>query len=177
MLGPGGIGGLLAALLSRAGHQVTCIAGEETADTLRRGGIRVRSGRFGDFTTAVEADTALREPVDLCLVTVKQTALDAALDRVPPRLLADGLVLPLLNGVERSRRPGRRRRERAVRACRSSRSYGRGDRTGVGRPGVGSSGAGTGVSRWGGRRSGRRGARCAGPLPWWLRAAPGRPWC
>ena len=100
VLGPGGIGGLLAALLSRAGHQVTCIAGEETADTLRRGGIRVRSGRFGDFTTAVEADTALREPVDLCLVTVKQTALDAALDRVPPRLLADGLLLPLLNGVE-----------------------------------------------------------------------------
>jgi 2-dehydropantoate 2-reductase len=100
VLGPGGVGGLLAALLSRAGHRVICIAGEETAHILRRDGIRVHSAQFGDFTAAVEADTALREPVDLCLVTVKHTALDAALDRVPPHLLADGLVLPLLNGIE-----------------------------------------------------------------------------
>ncbi|MEU1445123.1 S1 family peptidase, partial [Streptomyces mirabilis] len=31
--------------------------------------IRVRSGRFGDFTAAVEADTELCEPVDACLIT------------------------------------------------------------------------------------------------------------
>ncbi|GGV36632.1 ketopantoate reductase family protein [Streptomyces spectabilis] len=100
VLGPGGIGGLLAALLSRAGHRVICVAAEETARTLRRDGIRVHSAQFGDFTAAVEADMLLREPVDLCLVTVKQTALDAALDRVPPHLLDEGYVLPLLNGVE-----------------------------------------------------------------------------
>ncbi|GAU67004.1 putative ketopantoate reductase [Streptomyces sp. NBRC 110611] len=100
VLGPGGIGGLLAALLSRAGHRVICLAGEETVRTLRRSGLRIRSGRYGAFTADVEADTALREPVDLCLVTVKHTALDAALDRVSPQALGDGLVLPLLNGVE-----------------------------------------------------------------------------
>ncbi|RFU36483.1 2-dehydropantoate 2-reductase [Actinomadura logoneensis] len=100
VLGPGGVGGLLAALLSRAGHRVVCIAGEETADTLRRHGIRVRSGQFGDFTVKVEADTELREPVDLCLVTVKHTALDPALDRVPAEHVAAGLVVPLLNGFE-----------------------------------------------------------------------------
>ncbi|MER6976275.1 ketopantoate reductase family protein [Streptomyces carpinensis] len=100
VLGPGGIGGLLAALLSRSGHRVICIAGKETARTLRHSGIHVRSRQFGDFTAAVEADTVLRESVDLCLVTVKQTTLDAALDRIPPHLLDDGLVLPLLNGIE-----------------------------------------------------------------------------
>lgn len=101
VLGPGGVGGLLAALLSRAGHRVICLAGETTVRALNEGGIRVRSGRFGDFTAAVEADTALREPVDLCVVAVKHTALDAALDRVPPAVLgADSLVLPLLNGIE-----------------------------------------------------------------------------
>ncbi len=100
VLGPGGTGGLLAALLSRAGHNVVCLAGEETADTLRTAGIRVRSERFGDFTARVEADTALREPVDVCMVAVKHTSLDAALDRVPPAVLGDGLVVPLLNGVE-----------------------------------------------------------------------------
>ncbi|MFE1781206.1 ketopantoate reductase family protein [Streptomyces sp. NPDC059506] len=100
VLGPGGIGGLLAALLSRAGHRVICIAGEETADVLRRKGVHLDSGRHGSFTAEVEADTALREPVGLCLVAVKHTSLDAALDRVPPRHVEDGLLVPLLNGVE-----------------------------------------------------------------------------
>jgi 2-dehydropantoate 2-reductase len=100
VLGPGGIGGLLAALLSRAGHRVICLAGDETAKALREHGIRVRSPQFGEFSTTVEADTELREPVDLCLVSVKQTSLESALDRVPPAALGDGLVVPLLNGVE-----------------------------------------------------------------------------
>ncbi|MFI9047776.1 ketopantoate reductase family protein [Streptomyces sp. NPDC053427] len=100
VLGPGGVGGLLAALLSRAGHRVICLAGEETAHALRHDGVQVRSRQYGAFTAEVEADTALRERVDLCLVTVKHTALDAALERVPPHHLGDGLVLPLLNGVE-----------------------------------------------------------------------------
>ncbi|MEU5098798.1 2-dehydropantoate 2-reductase [Streptomyces sp. NPDC020996] len=100
VLGPGGIGGLLAGLLARAGHRVICLAGEDTADTLRTSGIQVRSGLYGDFTARVEADTVLRTPVDACLVAVKHTALDAALDRVPPGTLGDGLLVPFLNGVE-----------------------------------------------------------------------------
>ncbi|MGW0334821.1 ketopantoate reductase family protein [Streptomyces sp. NPDC003011] len=100
VLGPGGTGGLIAALLARAGHRVICVAGEGTADTLRTAGIRLRSTRFGDVTARVEADTVLREPVDACLVAVKHTSLDAALDRVPPASVGDGLLVPLLNGVE-----------------------------------------------------------------------------
>ncbi|SMQ15990.1 2-dehydropantoate 2-reductase [Streptomyces sp. Ag82_O1-12] len=100
VLGPGGVGGLLAALLSRAGHRVICLSGEKTAEALRTDGIRVRSARFGDFTARIEADTELREPVDACLVTVKHTALDTALARVPAPVLSDGLVVPFLNGVE-----------------------------------------------------------------------------
>jgi 2-dehydropantoate 2-reductase len=100
VLGPGGVGGLLAALIARAGHRVICLAGDETARALRTDGIRVRSGRFGDFTAAVEADTELREPVDACLISVKHTALDAALERVRPEVLGDGLLVPFLNGVE-----------------------------------------------------------------------------
>ncbi|WP_225830761.1 ketopantoate reductase family protein [Streptomyces sp. NK08204] len=100
VLGPGGTGGLLAALLSRSGHRVICLAREGTADTLRKSGIHVRSGQFGDFTAPVEADTELREPVDACVIAVKHTALDAALTRVPPAVLGDALVVPLLNGVE-----------------------------------------------------------------------------
>lgn len=100
ILGPGGIGGLLAALLSRSGHRVICLAREGTAEVLRQDGIQVRSGQFGDFHAGVEADTELREPVGACLITVKHTTLDAALTRVPPAVLGDALVVPLLNGVE-----------------------------------------------------------------------------
>lgn len=101
VLGPGGVGGLLAARLARAGHRVICLAGEETARTLREQGIHVRSDRYGAFTARVEADTELRERADVVIVAVKQMALDAALERVPATALdEDALVVPLLNGVE-----------------------------------------------------------------------------
>ncbi|MFI6866642.1 ketopantoate reductase family protein [Nocardia sp. NPDC050406] len=100
VLGPGGVGGLVAALVARAGHRVICLAREETARTLRTEGIRVRSGQFGEFTARVEADTVLREPVDACVVAVKQTGLAESLERVPVAVLGDGLLVPLLNGVE-----------------------------------------------------------------------------
>ncbi|MFI9804920.1 ketopantoate reductase family protein [Streptomyces sp. NPDC052301] len=100
ILGPGGTGGLLAALLSRSGHRVICLAREGTAETLRRTGITVRSAQFGEFTAPVEAETELREPVDACLIAVKHTALDAALNRIPPAATGDALLVPLLNGVD-----------------------------------------------------------------------------
>ncbi|MET7472825.1 2-dehydropantoate 2-reductase [Streptomyces sp. NPDC005648] len=115
VLGPGGVGGLLAGLLARAGHRVICLASDETAHTLRTAGLRVRTRdfsaadlggadgggeAFSEFTVAVEADGVLREPVDFCLVAVKETGLDGALDRVPPAALGDALLVPFLNGVE-----------------------------------------------------------------------------
>ncbi|MBF6328288.1 ketopantoate reductase family protein [Nocardia transvalensis] len=100
VLGPGGVGGLVGALLARAGHRVIFLGGPDTAQALREHGVRVRSGTFGDFAVQVEADTELREPVDACLVTVKQHALGTALDRVPAAALGDGLIVPLLNGIE-----------------------------------------------------------------------------
>ncbi|MFM9589688.1 ketopantoate reductase family protein [Streptomyces scabiei] len=101
VLGPGGVGGLLAALLARAGNRVICLAGEATAQVLERDGIEVRSARFGEFTARVETAPRLAEPVDAALVAVKHTTLAAALDRLPAETLGPGtLVVPFLNGVE-----------------------------------------------------------------------------
>lgn len=100
VLGPGGVGGLLAGLLARAGDHVTCIASPQTAAVLAERGLRVRSERFGSFSVPVTAGQSLAKPVDVCLVTVKATALDRALHRVPASALGDALVVPLLNGVE-----------------------------------------------------------------------------
>lgn len=44
--------------------------------------------------------SALAEPVDVCLVTVKTTQLETALQRVPADVLGGALVVALLNGVE-----------------------------------------------------------------------------
>jgi 2-dehydropantoate 2-reductase len=100
VLGVGGVGGLVAALLSRAGDEVTCLARESTVATLREHGLRLTSEQFGTFSTQLYAATRLTQPVDACVVAVKAPDLDDALERLPPPLLGNALLVPLLNGFE-----------------------------------------------------------------------------
>jgi len=100
VLGPGGVGGLLAGLLSRAGDVVTVLARDATAVSLRADGVTVRSDQFGHFTAPVAATSALEEPVDACFVTVKATQLESALDRLPVKTMTGALLVPFLNGVD-----------------------------------------------------------------------------
>jgi 2-dehydropantoate 2-reductase len=100
VLGPGGVGGLVAALLARRGDQVTCLAPPATAAHLAANGLELRSPTLGDARVAVEAATRLDHPVDVCFVTVKATQLAEAVEAVPAETLGDGLVVPFLNGVD-----------------------------------------------------------------------------
>jgi 2-dehydropantoate 2-reductase len=100
VLGPGGVGGLLATLLARRGHAVTCLARPDTAAHIDRHGLRLTSDRFGELTAAVRAAVALDFPVDVCLITPKATQLDAALERVAPEAVGTAVLVPLLNGIE-----------------------------------------------------------------------------
>ena len=100
VLGPGGVGGLLAALLARDGSAVTCLARPGTAQHLDRHGLMLTSARYGEVRAAVRGVERLDEPIDVLLVTPKATHLDDALDRVPSEVLGDAVVVPLLNGVE-----------------------------------------------------------------------------
>ena len=70
VLGPGGIGGLLAALLARRGDRVTCLAPPATAAHLAEYGLELHSPTLGDAKVAVEASTRLDHPVDVVFVTV-----------------------------------------------------------------------------------------------------------
>ncbi len=105
IVGPGGVGGLLAGLLARRGHEVTVVAHEATATRIATEGLRVDSPVFGDLTTQVNAVSTLeRSPGSnaghIVLVTPKATTLDSALDRIASEVTVDALVLPLLNGFE-----------------------------------------------------------------------------
>ncbi|MDQ7903984.1 2-dehydropantoate 2-reductase [Phytohabitans sp. ZYX-F-186] len=100
VVGPGGVGGLVGAVLTRAGHPVVYVARPRTAAALTAGGLHVASAQYGDFHVPATAVPRLAAPVDLCVVATKATALDAALDGVPAEALGAGLVLPLLNGVD-----------------------------------------------------------------------------
>jgi 2-dehydropantoate 2-reductase len=97
ILGPGGVGGLLAALLSRAGQDVTVVARPETAEVIERRGISVDSVRFGEFTARPRARAELQAPVTFLLIATKATTLRDALERVTGE---PQLVIPLLNGLD-----------------------------------------------------------------------------
>lgn len=100
VLGPGGVGGLLGALLARGGNSVQVLAGESTSRAIAQHGLRLESRRFGDFQVSVRTATRLEPPVDACLITVKSNHLREAIKRVPADALGRGLIIPFLNGVE-----------------------------------------------------------------------------
>ncbi len=100
MLGPGGVGGLLAALLARAGNSVTVLAGGASAEAIAQRGIRVESRVFGDFEVKVQTAARLETEVDACLVTVKATQLETALERMPAELIGHAPVIPFQNGLD-----------------------------------------------------------------------------
>ena len=97
ILGPGGIGGLLAAALARAGHPVTLIVRPGTAAGFPRR-IQLQSDLLGEVEAEVEVVERLAEPVDVLWVAVKAGQLETALDQAPAELV--GAVVPLLNGVD-----------------------------------------------------------------------------
>ena len=100
VLGPGGVGGLLAALLAREGSSVLVLAGDDTAQAIGRKGLRLESQRFGSFQVSVRTAARLSEHVDACLIAVKATQLKDALDRVPASAIGPALVIPFLNGLD-----------------------------------------------------------------------------
>jgi 2-dehydropantoate 2-reductase len=97
VLGPGGVGGFMAAALVRAGHRVTVVAREGTAAALARDGIAMESARLGDMRARPEAVTELDRPVDALVVAVKATGLADAVERIRAE---PHLVVPMLNGLD-----------------------------------------------------------------------------
>ncbi len=105
MLGPGGVGGLVAGALARAGTPVVVVARDSTMAAISARGVRVNSVLLGDFVAQPLAvtrldepvDALIDEPVDVLIVATKAAGLSEALERVT---VTPKLVLPLLNGLD-----------------------------------------------------------------------------
>jgi 2-dehydropantoate 2-reductase len=97
VLGPGGVGGLLAAVLDRAGTDVVVVAREPTAAAIAASGLRLSSVTFGEFTAHPRAVDRLQDPVDVLIVATKASGMAPALERIASE---PKLVLPLLNGLD-----------------------------------------------------------------------------
>ena len=99
VLGAGGIGLLVAGALARAEHRVTLLMRPETR--AKYGGrVRVESEVLGDFEARVPAETELPGGVDALYIATKAYQLRSALAAAPSARLGQGVVLPLLNGID-----------------------------------------------------------------------------
>jgi 2-dehydropantoate 2-reductase len=100
IVGAGGVGGLIAGLLARAGDEVAVVAREKTRDALRERGIRVDSP-LGVFAARVEVGSPQElAPVDAVLIAVKTWQVTAVAQALGPMLRPDTLVATLQNGVD-----------------------------------------------------------------------------
>lgn len=101
VVGAGGVGGLLAGLLSRAGTDVALVARGAQLEALRRDGLSVESP-LGNFHVRIpaEADPAAIGPADAVIVAVKAWQVAAVAPSLAPLVARGGVAVPMQNGVE-----------------------------------------------------------------------------
>jgi 2-dehydropantoate 2-reductase len=99
VLGAGGVGGLVGGALAKAGHPVTLLVRPGRRDQYPER-LSVESEMLRTFEAGVQVADRLEGQFDVVWITVKATALEVALRAVPPEKLGDGVVVPLLNGVD-----------------------------------------------------------------------------
>ena len=97
--GTGGVGGSIAAFLSLAGKDVTCIARGEHLTAIREHGLRLHSDLKGEHTLPVKAYTAeeYNGSADVIFVCVKGYSVDSITDLIKRVSHKDTIVIPILN--------------------------------------------------------------------------------
>jgi 2-dehydropantoate 2-reductase len=109
IIGCGGIGGVMAATLTRAGHDVTPVVGNaQIAAALQEHGYRVRDLDGNEWSVApnnaplISTDECDRA-FDLAIVATQSTTLDRALAQALPHLAPGAVVMTCQNGLPEER--------------------------------------------------------------------------
>ncbi len=97
VVGPGAIGGLVAAFLQRARHDVVLVGREATARRVTEHGLEIVTDRFGSWHARLHATTTVPRGARV-LVAVKAEGVAAAADLVAAARPTE--VVALLNGLE-----------------------------------------------------------------------------
>jgi 2-dehydropantoate 2-reductase len=101
VVGAGGTGGLLAAVLRRAGVDVSLLVTERHLEPIRRKGLTL-VGPEGRFSVEIRAETDPHAigPCDVVVVTTKMWAVEALAPTLRPLLKEDTVVIPVQNGID-----------------------------------------------------------------------------
>jgi 2-dehydropantoate 2-reductase len=98
--GAGAVGGLMAAWLARAGHEVSVVARGTQLDAIRRDGLRLQGkDKTESFRIKAEADPAKLGAQDYVLVTVKAQSLTGVAGTIAPLLGKDTSIVTAMNGI------------------------------------------------------------------------------
>ena len=101
VVGAGGTGGLIAAVLRRAGVDVSLLVTERHLTAIRRNGLALiaPSGRFSVEIQA-ELDPHAIGACDVVVVTTKMWAVEALAPTLKPLLKENTVVIPVQNGID-----------------------------------------------------------------------------
>ncbi len=100
VVGVGAVGGLIAARLALAGHQVSALARGATLATVRARGLRLRTAGKEQVVPLHASDHAQSlGPQDLVVIAVKGTTLADVAQALHPLMGEKTLVMPAMNGV------------------------------------------------------------------------------
>jgi 2-dehydropantoate 2-reductase len=100
VVGAGATGGFFGGRLAAAGRDVTFLVRPARARTLHGRGLRITGlGEDTVITPRLVLAGEIDGPYDLVLVSVKATALDAAIKDMAPAVGPDTLIIPFLNGM------------------------------------------------------------------------------
>ena len=101
VVGAGGVGGMLAAVLRRAGVNVSLLVTERHLTAIRRNGLALIAPG-GRFSVEIQAEIEPRAigACDVVIVTTKMWAVEALAPTLQPLLGEETVVIPVQNGID-----------------------------------------------------------------------------
>ena len=99
VIGIGGIGGILAALLAKNGYVTSAITSQNSVQDIKKNGLKVSSSHFGTFKSYPQVKTVIDDTLDIVFFTTKYPFLANSLSRLDLKKMGNPVFISLLNGL------------------------------------------------------------------------------